>query len=743
MTSWSINRLASVFVVIATCLVLLMGGYFWLEMNQTFRSLQNRDRENAHQEVLAGLKQVDRQMHAAADNLARWDETRQQLVFPDYYQIWRDLRVRDAGMAPANMLNVALYDKQGRILAEGGTPMPTKMEFKAQTALLAREQGKDFVYIFHPVDAMPEGGLLLGYVGIKADFPSLFRQVQVYRYAALEQLATGLTEGRMTPLDEVAKTLRYGLRPNPEVDDFHSLFNNSLLRLILMILVALLAASWLLHVVVVRPLHVLSEEIDRLREHDSALPDDRENHRLIAVSELDKVRRSFNDHHTRLSRLYRDLTRSTRNFYDQARRDALTGTFNRRAFDEDWRGLGEDRRLGRVALLLFDCDHFKAINDTYGHQVGDEVIKAVTSCLQMALRSNDRLYRLGGDEFATVLTDADPQHAGTVAERCMQHVLEYDFSRHGMGEPATISIGVALSDQDGLKLSELQKRADLAMYQAKRPGNRKIQFYSGEMGGLSSLVGSREINAVFRAIQSPAMIELVYQPVLRLPLQNEEYVEALARIRADGEIVRPNAIFPIVQARNLDAEFDLAVIRAVERDLYAGLVKQSHGVSINISAASIVHTHVIDALVEFIQRHANRKIVVEVTETALINKLELASQNIQRLRAAGALVALDDFGSGYSSLRYLASMPVDLVKFDISMIRLLETGDNRQKLMIEEIASLVITAGYELVAEGIESRAMLDKIISLGFSHAQGYYFGLPVEPLAEATAPATTATDT
>jgi EAL domain-containing protein (putative c-di-GMP-specific phosphodiesterase class I) len=134
-----------------------------------------------------------------------------------------------------------------------------------------------------------------------------------------------------------------------------------------------------------------------------------------------------------------------------------------------------------------------------------------------------------------------------------------------------------------------------------------------------------------------------------------------------------------------------------------------------------------------VREQKNRKMVVEITETALITQMEIASANIGQLRKAGALVALDDFGSGYSSLRYLATMPVDLVKFDISMVRLLENGDQRQKLILEEIVGMVITAGYELVAEGIETRAQLDMIISMGFSHAQGFYFGKPgeeVEPM-------------
>jgi diguanylate cyclase (GGDEF)-like protein len=143
--------------------------------------------------------------------------------------------------------------------------------------------------------------------------------------------------------------------------------------------------------------------------------------------------------------MHRDLERSSRDFYDQARRDALTGAFNRRAFDEDWQALEQDARVGRRTLILFDCDHFKAINDTYGHPVGDAVIQAIARSLAGALRHNDRLYRLGGDEFAAILVGSDLHMAEGIAERCQEQLLVHDFGQYGIAEPVTISVGLAHS----------------------------------------------------------------------------------------------------------------------------------------------------------------------------------------------------------------------------------------------------------------------------------------------------------
>jgi len=494
-------------------------------------------------------------------------------------------------------------------------------------------------------------------------------------------------------------------------------------------LTTLVVAAWLLHRLMVRPLRMISEEIDNLRHHPiESLQEPAPLRQPLPVYELENVRLSFKSYQARLAELHSSLEQTSRDFYDQARRDALTGAFNRRAFEEDWRESDVMQECDCCALLLFDCDHFKAINDTYGHAVGDEVIKHIAQCLEKALRLDDRLYRLGGDEFATVLPNADPGKARTVAERCLEQIQSHNFQQYGLTEPVSISIGIAHADcaQESIALGELQKRADLAMYAAKRPGSSKVVFYQEELGEVATLVANRSVSGVYQAIEDPALVEMHYQAIMGLPAAEKEYVEALSRIRFDGHLLTPADIFPIVQARRLDAEFDLAVIEAVQRDMHSDRLPPGLGVSINVSAPGIVHAKVVDALLALRQAETIRKIVIEITETALITQMGVASAHIRQLREAGCLVALDDFGSGYSSLRYLSSMPVDLVKFDISMTRLLEHADPQQQLITAEVARMVKNAGYRIVAEGIETQALLEKVKEIGFDYAQGYYFGKP-----------------
>ncbi|HRH79996.1 MAG TPA: EAL domain-containing protein [Thiobacillaceae bacterium] len=719
----SISTLSAAFIVVVALLVAGMGAHMWVELQNASASIRAREAAAGRKEISQATHALAQRMRDISANLAGWDETRQQLVFDEYYTLWRDVRLKDARIVPSGVVAAALYHKGGDILIpdrEGR--MPARLPAAPPILVHARESGHDYLYSYFPVHADPDRAVLLGYGAIKFDFLAEMRTVQSFRYTDISTLSVAVPGTGLVPLENLAARLKFSIKANPDVEALHKLFLHAYGRQLLATLLVLAVAAWFTHRVLVRPLRLMSEEIKALQSAGGTLPSAERLTGPVSVLELADVRRAFNDHQRRLAEMHRNLEQSNQDFYDQARRDALSGAFNRRAFEEDWLELGQVGHCRGCNLLLFDCDHFKAINDTYGHPVGDAVIVAIAACLRQALRAGDRLYRIGGDEFATMLRDTPLRMAEAIAERCLEHILVHDFQQYGVAEPVTISIGLAHADSEE-GLSELQKQADLAMYTAKRPGNRKIVVYDESIGQVSALVANREVSLVFQAIRLPQLLEFRYQPIMRLPDPVAEYVEALARIRLDGELIGPAAIFPIVQARRLDSEFDLAVIAAIRRDLDLDLPALARGVSINISAPGLLNTKVIQALEALKAAYPARKVVIEITETALITQMGPAVQHIERLRLAGCLVALDDFGSGYSSLRYLAAMPVDLVKFDISLVHQLRQEGERPRKVVEDIARMVLNAGYELVAEGIETRELLDKVTEMGFSHAQGFYF--------------------
>jgi diguanylate cyclase (GGDEF)-like protein len=689
------------------------------------------DERLARQELQEAIALLARQADAAAQALMQWDEARQQLDNPAYYAYWRNSRALAAGVLPvAETLDaVDLYDLRGRNLSavtEGDASMPAHIATGGMRPYLRHELGHDHLYFFYPIHQDAARTLLAGYAGIKVDFQKGLKQLRKFRYVDMGSVRMALRDGEGMPLDEVASALRFRTIANPETRALEKIITRSFYEIAFIIAAISLIGYLALVSVVTKPLRRLSDHIEAMRRGKGEKLD--ESYRgMLAVTELENVRHSLNDYQRQLDDMHDSLAHKNQELWTLAHRDPLTGVFNRRAFEDDWHAMVRthgDATLA-AAFLLFDCDHFKAINDTYGHQVGDQVIQGLAESLRSALRAGDRLYRLGGDEFATILVAADTERARQVAERCMEHVLHHDFTTLGVKEPVRISVGIAsLEAADDDALQRLHRQADIAMYYAKRPGQGKIAVYTPEMGaGQEALVSNAETSAVFEAMADPERLEMHYQPVLALTSARVEYYEALVRIRGPQGLITPASIFPVVELRGLESEFDLAVLERVRRDLEGGHIPAGAGVSLNVSGPGIVNARVIDKLMQFAPWLPAYKLVLEVTETSLITQIAQASANLNRLRKQGFTIALDDFGSGYSSLRYLSSMPVDLVKFDISMVHsLVETG--RQAVLVEDLARLIKDAGYQLVAEGVESEALLQRVAALGFSHAQGFHIG-------------------
>ncbi len=722
--------------VLALLLVLVvalgvLAGLVFHDTNRLKQQIAQADRDLARQELSEAVALLTERANAAAQAMMAWDEARQQLEDPTYYGYWRTSRALSAGVVPETIEAVDLYEPSGRNLsgeAASQAGLPVQLDTGRLRPYLKNEPNHDHLYFFFPFHQGGGQSRLLGYMGFKFDFQYELARLHKFRYLDLKSLRVVAPEGEHIELPHLVSALAFETLSNPETRELEKILTRSLFEIGAIIAVISLIGYAALISVVTKPLRRLSLHIDSMRRGQGGLLGD--SYRgLLPVSELENIRQSLNDYQTQLDDMHVSLARKNRELWTLAHHDPLTGIFNRRAFEEDWEAArrAQDGAPLDVAFLLFDCDHFKAINDTYGHQVGDMVLQGLSESLHEALRAGDRLYRLGGDEFATLLYSTDLGQARQVAERCLECVNRFDFMDLGVKEPVRISVGIACqpgAQADSLKT--LHRQADMAMYYAKRPGQGKVAVYSPDMGeGQEALVSNAENSAIYEALSDPDRLEMHYQPVLSLSSSRVEYYEALVRIRGDEGLIMPGSIFPVIELRGLECEFDLAVLERIRRDLDASRIPEGTGLSLNVSGPGIINGRIADKLMLLAPYLASYKVVIEVTETALITQIAQASANLNRLRKAGFLVALDDFGSGYSSLRYLAGMPVDLVKFDISMVRSLET-QGRQAVFVADLAHLIKDAGYQLVAEGIESETMLLKVTQLGFSHAQGFHVGRP-----------------
>lgn len=704
----------------------LFAAFVWRDLHGLTVQMRTSDRALAAGELEQARLLLAHRVDDLVAALESWDEVRAQLEDPAYYAYWRDSRATAYEDLPLRPQDLELYDVSGRPLAREPSPgLPAIVEDNGRRAWVARQGDRVYAHFTAPlVDG--DRHRPMGYVVVRFILPDTLLTIHPPRYLDGGSLRLRVPPGVQVPYGALLQYADFSARPNPYETRLTELAHRAGMQLALGLLLVLALAYFLVRSLLLKPLQRLSGHLEALRAgHASLLAGEAGR---LRVRETELLREALNDYQLRLEQLHGDLANKNQELWRMAHHDPLTGVFNRRALEDDWRQMlaSAGSQQLPVSLTLFDCDHFKAINDTYGHHVGDEVIQALARCLKSALRGNDRLYRLGGDEFATVLWNTPAEEAARLAQRCLEAVASHDFTVHGVKEPVRMSAGIAeaRSLDENTRL-ELQRRADLAMYEAKRPGAGKIVVYSETLEDRQALLSHPETHAVWRAMHERERLELHYQPVFDVATGALSHYEALLRIRDGERLVLPSVILPLVEMRGCECELDLAVLDRLEQDLQTGRIPAGTGVAFNVSGPGIVQSRVVERVLALAGFLPQCRLVLEITETSLITRITEASDYLARLREAGFTIALDDFGNGYSSLRYLAHMPVDFVKFDREMVQALR-GQDRQAVLVRDLARLIADAGYRLVAEGIESEDMLEAVRAAGFHQAQGYHLGRP-----------------
>jgi diguanylate cyclase (GGDEF)-like protein len=420
-----------------------------------------------------------------------------------------------------------------------------------------------------------------------------------------------------------------------------------------------------------------------------------------------------------------------------SRTDSLTGCLNRRGFEE--RAEAEISRLARRgcrgAIVVLDIDHFKPVNDTFGHAAGDQLLCWVTQTLQSAVRALDAVGRLGGDEFAVLLPDIDEHAARENATRIEQ----------ALRARAPASLGVAVFPDDGTDLELLCRRADARLYASRqRRRGSPAAAPAPASAGRSAISDTSERKlreqAQKRDAATLACIESVEQALLddRLVLWAQPIVDVrtgvtvkhellLRMLDHSGQIVSPGEFLPVVEQFALISEIDRWVIKQATR--LAG-----HGcpVQLNLSARSVGDCDVLAHVELCMQQHdvAPELLVFEITETALVEDEQAAHAFAERLHALGCRLALDDFGTGYGTLTYLKRLPVDYLKLDIEFVRDLPSN-SASRHVVQAVVSLARDFGLQTVAEGVEDADTLALLERLGVDLAQGYYIARP-QPFVE-----------
>ena len=428
----------------------------------------------------------------------------------------------------------------------------------------------------------------------------------------------------------------------------------------------------------------------------------------------------------RVNALLSELDQARASLQQVAHFDALTNLLNRRGFNQIFaeKVAEKTRSQGMMAVIFLDIDHFKRINDSLGHDAGDQLLTVLAGCIKGSIRSReDVVARFGGDEFCILINIHHRDEARHMAQRIMQKMKE-PIELAGRRMVMTTSIGISLFPDDGQTCEELLKTADLALYQSKDTGRNSLNFFSSNLKTRASLELQLE-EELRAALRAGTELVLFYQPIFDMKLGKVTRLEALVRWQHPQHgLLAPDRFIGIAENNGLIAELDHWVLRQACHDLsllsdrgYTELT-----MAVNCSALNLARDELADEIedaLRFAGVAANR-LELEVTENALMGNISSTLALLRQIRALGVSLAIDDFGTGYSSLAYLKRLPLNTLKIDRSFIQDIpkSTADSE---IVQAIIGMAHTLHLQVVTEGVETQAQFELLLKHDCDFIQGY----------------------
>lgn len=411
--------------------------------------------------------------------------------------------------------------------------------------------------------------------------------------------------------------------------------------------------------------------------------------------------------------------------------DTLTGLENRRLFKQR---LHKAIKLARrqetlTALLYLDLDHFKRINDTLGHDAGDQLLVTVADRLRTCVRESDSIARLGGDEFTLLLHDLPHADAAAAVARKIIEELSRPIDLEASDVLVTTSVGIALSPTDTSHPTELLKNADLAMYQAKSLGRNNYQFFSQEMNVKAARL--LEVETELRVALIEKSFEVYYQPQVDLRLGRVVGFEALVRWQHPQRgLISPAEFIPIAEETGLILELGHQVLQQACHDLvgFHQYLDPNCYVAVNLSARQLKDKTLPEQLSALLTQHqlSPKYLELEITESTLMDQMDLSLPILHQIEDLGIHLSIDDFGTGYSSLSYLKQLPVHSLKIDRSFVKDIQM-DSDDRAIISAVAAMASKLNLEVIAEGVEESQQMTFLKASGCYLVQGYYLSPPL----------------
>ncbi|MCP4598811.1 bifunctional diguanylate cyclase/phosphodiesterase [Neptuniibacter sp.] len=559
-------------------------------------------------------------------------------------------------------------------------------------------------------------------------FERLLKKTTSEFKATIEYLTTKPLPEQNILTSSVALRDQYYLKVTPSrsyLDEQLSVLKTQLLSLVVIgVFVSYTILQYLIRKYITSPISLLDEQLTDVMEKKRG--------NIEAPRAADEVGRLGRKFH----RLYEQLNQSFLESRHQSRTDALTQLPNRAAFYESAAvELAEAEQFrSELSIAYLDLDNFKFVNDKYGHEVGDKLLKTVAVRLQSITRQNEdeakskqpSVYRLSGDEFIIMLPDLNRDQTYSLCEKVLN--LFTDGYHFDLGNfPVTASIGVATFPNDGHSLSQLISNADLAMYQAKKSGKNKQASYSKELAKKDREL--KEVENKLKTLNCDQEFKLFYMPII----DSHGHIkgcEALLRWTSEElGSVSPALFIPIAESTGIFEKIDLWVIQQAFQDSH--LLKNSlddhFELSINISSAEIGSERFSEKVTNLCHKYnvQPNSFVIEITETFALQQEQDALKWLSSFRNQGFKIAIDDFGTGYTSLMQMLDYPVDIIKFDKQLIERIGIPDKRD--MTKALIGLCHLQQIDVVAEGIETDEQYKILLGADCDYLQGFYMAKPM----------------
>ncbi|WP_454691291.1 putative bifunctional diguanylate cyclase/phosphodiesterase [Achromobacter aloeverae] len=429
------------------------------------------------------------------------------------------------------------------------------------------------------------------------------------------------------------------------------------------------------------------------------------------------------------ARLSRSLAEANEELSHLVLHDNLTKLPNRLLLGDRLKQAVEHAEAGgnQVAVMFLDLDGFKGVNDSFGHQTGDQLLMQVAGRIRQAVRAQDTVARVGGDEFVLVASVKQPRDAAALADELVR-MIDEPVTIHGHDLLVTVSIGIALYPDDAHTPEDLLKFADTAMYRAKSLGRNQYCFFETSMktNSASHLALLQDLRLALKRQE----FELHYQPKFRAPAGPLTGVEALLRWRHPTRgLVMPDDFIPLAERTGQIVAIGEWVVDEACRQLadWRARGRTDLTMAVNISPVQFSHANFVPAVRGAMERHriGADLLVLEITETTAMHDVEASLVTLQRLRGLGVRISIDDFGTGYSSLLYLKRLPASELKIDRGFISDLKAG-SEDAAIVSSIIALGETLNLNIVAEGVETGDQQALLTQLGCDSLQGYLLGRP-----------------